>query len=151
MIHLQQTKANSSDFAVLIDQLNLYLHSINGESDAFFKQHNQVDLNMLVIIAYADEKAVGCGAFKVINDQYVEIKRMFILPEYRKKGIASTLLVALEEWAKELGYQKARLETAKSMEDAVFLYRKNHYYEIPNFDQYIGVESSVCFEKNLAK
>lgn len=150
MIHLKRKKADSSDFATLIDHLDLYLHTINGESDAFFKQHNQVDLSMQVIIAYADEKAVGCGAFKAINEQYIEIKRMFILPAYRNQGIASKLLLALEDWAKELKYNKARLETAKSMEDAVFLYRKNHYHQIPNFDQYIGVESSVCFEKDLA-
>jgi GNAT superfamily N-acetyltransferase len=79
----------------------------------------------------------------------MEVKRMYTLPEYRGKGIASIVLAELEKWAAELGYQKTVLETGKRQPEAIALYEKNNYRQIPNYGQYAGVENSVCFEKEL--
>ena len=80
----------------------------------------------------------------------MELKRMFVIGEARKKGIASAVLNELEIWAKELGSFKTILETGKRQIDAVGLYKKNGYSPVPNYGQYEGVENSICFEKKLS-
>ena len=77
----------------------------------------------------------------------MEIKRMFVLPEKRKLGIAQIILSDLEAWTKQLGYLRCVLETGEDMLPAMSLYRSAGYQRIPNYGQYADVESSVCFEK----
>jgi GNAT superfamily N-acetyltransferase len=72
---------------------------------------------------------------------------MYTLPSARGKGIGSSLLQGLENWAAELGYRFCILETGKKQEDAVWLYVKNGYTRIDNFGQYEGVDNSVCYKK----
>ena len=77
------------------------------------------------------------------------MKRMFVLKENRGSGVAQKLLEALEDWAKELGYSKCVLETGIRQVEAVTFYKKSKYKVIPNYGQYIGMENSVCFEKEI--
>ena len=79
----------------------------------------------------------------------MEVKRMYTLPDFRGKGIATIVLQELEKWAKELRMEKCMLETGKRQPEAIALYTKNGYRLIPNYGQYAGVENSVCFEKLL--
>ncbi len=79
----------------------------------------------------------------------MEIKRMFVLPEYRSKGIATAILHELESWIVELNYFNSILETGKKQIDAISLYKKNNYKIVPNYGQYENIEDSICFEKNL--
>jgi GNAT superfamily N-acetyltransferase len=74
---------------------------------------------------------------------------MFVLPSQRNKGVASLVLNALENWAKELHYPKCILETSTKQPDAIALYTKNAYKIIPNYAPYENVAVSVCFEKIL--
>ena len=78
-----------------------------------------------------------------------EVKRMYTSIEGRGKGMATKVLMELEIWAKQLGYEKCILETGKRQPDAIKLYMKNGYQLIPNYGQYSGIENSVCFEKKL--
>jgi len=75
---------------------------------------------------------------------------MFTVSTNRGKNLASNVLHALETWAIEMGYQTCLLETGPKQPEAIRLYEKNGYKLIPNYGQYVGVESSICFEKRLA-
>lgn len=101
------------------------------------------------VIAYENGKPVGCGAIKEFSPNTIEIKRMYILPEHRGRGIAISILNELEVWAGESGYEKCLLETGKKQPEAVELYKKNGYKIIPNYGQYAEVENSVCFQKDI--
>ena len=79
----------------------------------------------------------------------MEVKRMFVSPEGRNKGIGTLILSELESWASELSYTKCILETGKKQPEAIRLYDKNGYTLIPNYGQYAGIANSVCFEKNI--
>ena len=61
------------------------------------------------------------------------------------------VLKELEQWAVELNYTKAIMETGIRMPEAIGLYTKNNYVIIPNYGQYKGMPDSVCFEKVLVK
>ena len=119
---------------------------IDGDEKDFFAFYNQVYIQN-VLICYDNEVAIGCGAFKEYELKVAEIKRMFVLPEQRGKGIATSILNQLEFWAAALGYSSCILETSIRLESAIALYKKMGYEIIPNFGQYIGVESSVCMMK----
>ncbi|MBX7051264.1 MAG: GNAT family N-acetyltransferase [Flavobacteriales bacterium] len=148
-LKIDRTDSSNTDFQQLVVHLDQDLRIRDGEDHAFFAQFNKIDQIKHVLVAYVDDVAVGCGAIKHYGDSIVEIKRMFVLPEYRKQGIASSILFQLEQWAYELGYKKCILETGKKQPEAIALYQNCHYQMIPNFGQYIGVENSVCFEKSL--
>jgi len=92
---------------------------------------------------------LGCGAIKENGKDTMEIKRMYVSPKSRKRGIATAILSELEKWAGELLYTRCILETGKRQPEAIGLYMKNGYRSIPNFGQYAGVDNSVCFEKKL--
>ncbi len=145
---LLKTNSNHSDFQKLTQLFDDYLVEIDGDEKDFFAQYNQIYIDN-VIVCYEDEIAVCCGAFKEYEPTVAEIKRMFVLPEKRSKGIASTVLNALEIWAKENGFQQAILETSNQLTNAISLYQKSGYEVIPNYGQYIDVESSVCMKKIL--
>jgi len=74
---------------------------------------------------------------------------MYVLPEFRGKGISRKILSGLEEWTKELGYKKCILETGINQHEALALYQKSGFIRIPNYGQYADVENSFCFEKVL--
>ena len=144
-----RTNSDNRDFIELVKLLDAELAIADGEDHVFYSQFNKIDKIRYVILAYENEKPVGCGAIKDYGENAMEIKRMFVSPARRNKGIASKILSELEIWASELSYNKCILETGKRQPDAIGLYKKNGYKQIPNYGQYTGVENSVCFEKEI--
>ena len=147
MLHLVKTNANNTDFIQLVQLLDADLAIRDGKDHAFYNQFNKIDAIKYAVVAYINEKPVGCGAIKEYDATTVEVKRMYTLPEYRGKGVALQVLQALEEWAATLHFSKCILETGKKQPEAIALYKRNGYKTIPNYGQYAGVENSVCFEK----
>ena len=149
MIKLIQTNAINNDFVALVKLLDQSLSVTDGDEHEFYDQYNKLDQIEYVIIGYHDKKAVGCGAIKVFNKKSVEVKRMFVIPEYRGMGVASEILLALESWATELSFERCILETGIRQPDAIGCYEKNNYKKIANYGQYQGVNNSICFQKIL--
>ena len=149
MITLKKTSSTDIDFIGLVNELNTYLKIVDGEDHAFYNQYNNIDAIKHVLVAYLDSLPLGCGTFKIFNQESVEIKRMYTKPEYRGKGVATKVLKGLEGWAKELSYKSCVLETGKRQIEAIKFYRKNGYQVIPNFGLYKNVSNSICFEKKL--
>lgn len=144
---LLKTNSDNSDFIKLSALFDEYLVDIDGDERDFFALYNNVHLDN-VIVVYENDIAVACGAFKKYETGTAEIKRMFVCPEQRGKGIAALILKELESWAKEQGFSSFILETSPKLTGAVALYVKTGYYLIPNYGQYIGVENSVCMKKD---
>nr|WP_321248369.1 GNAT family N-acetyltransferase [uncultured Psychroserpens sp.] len=147
MIKIIRTDSKNEDFSNLVKELDAYLKTTDGDEHAFYNQFNNIDVLSNVIIAYDDQKAVGCGAFKAFEDSSVEIKRMYTQPEMRGTGIASEILKALEIWASELNYKACVLETGIRQKEAVSFYKKCNYQIINNYGQYANMENSLCFKK----
>jgi GNAT superfamily N-acetyltransferase len=149
MLQFIRTDSTNKDFVNLVMHLDADLAEKDGKDHSFYSQFNKIDMIKHVIIAYENDQAVGCGAIKEFAPAAMEVKRMYTLPQYRNRGIATGILKELETWAAELSSEKCVLETGKRQADAVELYKKNGYRIISNYGQYIGVENSVCFEKKL--
>jgi GNAT superfamily N-acetyltransferase len=103
----------------------------------------------LFVIARAEERAVGCGALRRRDASTVEVKRMFVEPEMRGRGVARAILDHLESAARSMGADRLVLETGIYQEEAIGLYRGAGFKAVDCFDEYTGVPTSVCFEKPL--
>lgn len=144
---IKRTDSSDKDFQDLVKLLDADLAVRDGEDHDFYHQFNAIDMLKNCVVAFHEDKAVACGAFKPFSEDTVEIKRMYTNPENRGKGLASKILSDLETWAGEEGYAKCVLETGIKQPEAIALYEKCGYRKISNYGQYIGVENSVCFEK----
>lgn len=150
MISTLRTDSENQNFIALVAELDADLGERDGEEHAFYHQFNSIQNLKYAIVLYLDEKPVGCGAIKAFNANTMEVKRMYILPKARGKGLATRILKELEVWAFDLGYKKCILETGKRQPEAIALYTKNGYEIIPNYGQYVGIENSVCFQKHVS-
>ena len=152
-----RTNSENKDFISLVKKLDTYLKITDGDEHDFYNQFNNIDVLKNVVVIYIDTEInstkvktpVGCGAIKKFDSNSMEIKRMYVCLEQRKKGIAQKIINELETWAKELGYKKCVLETGKRQKAAVKFYKKCNYNVIENYGQYKNMENSSCFEKKL--
>lgn len=149
MIKLIRTNSSNIDFIELVKSLDADLEIRDGDEHPFYDQFNKLDTIKNVVVAYDNEKPVGCGAIKEYQTSIAEIKRMFVSQEERGKGIASKIIRELENWASELSFVKCILETGINQPEAIALYKKNSYKIITNYGQYENAKNSVCFEKLL--
>ena len=150
MISFIKTDSTNSHFQLLIKELDKDLAIRDGDEHAFYAQFNKVDTINHVVVAYEGAIPVACGAIKSFSTDTMEIKRMWVEPNYRGQSIASMILKELERWAIELNCNRCILETGNKQLEALSLYPKNGYHIIENFGPYIGVANSVCFEKQLS-
>lgn len=149
MHHLLRTNGTHPHFLSLVKMLDAELSGIDGDEHAFYHQFNSVASIKHAVVLYEQDEPVACGAIKAFDENAMEVKRMYTVPQYRGKGLAGKVLNALEGWARDLGYSHTILETGKRQPDAMALYTKWGYRIIPNYGPYIGIENSVCFEKKL--
>jgi GNAT superfamily N-acetyltransferase len=149
MTVIKRTTSDDPDFQALVVLLDRDLAIRDGDEHDFYHQFNKITMIKHAIVAYMDDIAVGCGAFKEYESGTVEIKRMYTLPEYRGRKIAAEVLTELEHWAAELHYTSCILETGKKQPEAIRLYERSGYTLRPNYGQYAGVENSVCMKKEL--
>lgn len=145
-----RTGAHDPRFRTLVIELDRDLAVRDGDEHAFFDQYNKLDEIKHVVLVLDGHTSVGCGAFKPFDAATVEIKRMYTDPAYRKQGAGSLALRELEGWAFDLGYGRCVLETGIKQPEAIALYTRCGYERIPNYGQYHGVDSSVCFEKRMS-
>lgn len=99
------------------------------------------------VIARNDGVPIGCGGLVQVDEETCEVKRMFVEPYSRGRGVAKLILMELEKHAKENGFKIVQLETGKHQPEAIIMYEHNGYKRIPCFRQYEGNPHSHCYEK----
>lgn len=144
-----RTTSENPDFREMVSALDEDLYLRNGDTQKQYEQYNQIDKIKHAIVIYLEGKPAGCGCFKRFDEQTVEMKRMFVLPEMRGKQLAAKMLHELENWAVEEGFSNAVLETGVRQVEAQRLYAVGGYSRTENYGQYIGMEDSICYRKEL--
>jgi GNAT superfamily N-acetyltransferase len=96
--------------------------------------HELVPPHGALLVARLKGAPVGCGALKFHPDEPAELKRMWVASEARGLGLGRRLLRALEDYASGAGASAVRLETNRSLEEAIHLYRTSGYQEVPAFN-----------------
>ena len=123
------------DFELELDQLN--------------QQYN-IPTGALILVSTDEQQAIGCCGVRRLEEQVCELKRMYLDPRFRKKGLASQLLQQSIQISIELGYHKMRLDTLASMERAIQLYTKHGFYEIEPY-RFNPLEGARYFEIDFTK
>jgi putative acetyltransferase len=101
------------------------------------------------VIARADGLAVGCGAFRMLDEVTAEVKRMYVDPAVRGRGVGRRILDHLESAAHALGARRLVLETGTLQTEAISLYRRAGFKPIDCFGEYATSPTSLCFEKEI--
>jgi GNAT superfamily N-acetyltransferase len=86
------------------------------------------------LVGYAEGRPVCCGGVKRLPDGACELKRMYVVPDARRRGIARALLHTLEQAARDLGFTIARMDTGPRQQHALALYEAEGYAPIGNFN-----------------
>lgn len=103
----------------------------------------------IFVLAFAGDDAVGCGAIRMLEAGDAEIKRMYVAPAGRRRGVARAVLTVLEAEARRLGAARMILETGNKQVEALALYRGEGFEEIPRYEPYVDAQHSVCMAKRL--
>ena len=101
------------------------------------------------MVARLGGQPIGCGALRRIDETTAEVKRMYVAPDGRRRGIARRILHALEELAAGFNYRTIRLQTGLEQPEAISLYESSGYHRIAAYGHHIGDPRSVCFEKSI--
>ena len=125
---------------------DLCFQNFTNELETIDKQYNQPKGALL--IAYKNNIAVGCVGIRAFDKGLAELKRMYVQPAYRKFKIGRKLLELAIEIAKELKYEKIKLDTLPTMTQAQNLYRSFGFYEIQSY-RYNPVQGTTYMEKKL--
>lgn len=151
MLSIDRCEGSHPDFCALIAALDEELGARYGAQMEFFGQYNHSARIKTALVARVNGEPVGCGCFKPVSQGAVELKRVFVTPDVRGRGVARALLRELEAWARELGFRAAVLETGILQPEAIRLYEAAGYERIPNYAPYEDVAESRCYQKALTQ
>ena len=101
------------------------------------------------LVARDDGRAVGCGAIRLIDPRTAEVKRMYVEPDQRGKGVGRAVLARLDAAARQMGAKRLVLETGIRSPEALALYRGAGFKQIACWGEYATSPTSVCMEKIL--
>lgn len=104
---------------------------------------------IFLVLRDDDGRAVACGGIVRFDQERGELKRMYVVPELRGRGLGRRLLVELEQAAEQLGYRGVVLETGDLQPEALGLYETSGYQRIPCYPPYNSRALSLCFEKSF--
>jgi GNAT superfamily N-acetyltransferase len=115
---------------------------------------SSADVAVVVIARDDDGTALGCGALRALGADVAEVKRMYVDPSARGRGVAKAVLAGLEDAAHDRGWTTLRLETGPRQPEAIGLYSRAGYRPIEAFGNYVGApdaEGSLYFERSLTR
>ncbi len=107
------------------------------------------DVLVFLVARDDDGTPLGCGGLRRLDDATAEIKRMYVPPQGRGRGVGASILQALEEQARAHGITALKLETGPQQPDAIRLYARHGYVRIPCWGAYAGEPDSLCMERSL--
>ena len=103
----------------------------------------------MVILLIDSNTNVACASYRVMSDDSVEFKRVYVKPQYRRRGIASELLKELEKNAKQEGYKHSFIITGKNNLPAIGLYEKLNYHKIANIEGFEDDNTVISMRKDF--
>jgi putative acetyltransferase len=154
-LHIKAENPYDPVCLTLIEELVAELFRLYGEGDdpeaEGFDDFSPVDVSVprsVFAVAWLDSEPVGCGALRPIDDETVELKRMYVKASARGQGISREILRTLETYAQEFAYYKIRLGTGDRQPEAIRLYETSGYDQVICEEPYLD-DHSICFEKIL--
>ncbi len=148
-MEIRQVSALSEDFRALAAALDAYYFTLVGDIQLKYAEPNRPENMNALLVTYDGNMPVACGAWKAVDAESAEIKRIYVRPEYRRRGVATALIRALEENAAATGCRKLILETAVDTTGSHQLYLSLGYKQRAYYGSPAGAENCLCFHKEI--
>jgi putative acetyltransferase len=152
MVDIKREELTSDTALALITALNAELRARYPEDGVNYFRLDPDEVRPglgAFLVAWSAELAIGCGAVRLIDPHTAEIKRMYVRPEMRGRGVARHVLDALEREAKTLGATRLLLETGTRQPEAIALYTKAGFSPTGPFGEYRPSPLNTFMEKSL--
>lgn len=152
-IEIVEVAPDSPDAVDLIGQLDEHLmaHPYPAQSRHAFSVEKLLREKVVFFITRYEEQLAGCGGIKMFGTDYGEVKRMFVRPEFRGKGLGKAMLLHLADYARANGAGLLRLETGIYEVEAIGLYERFGFARRTPFGEYFEDPLSVYFEKSIGE
>jgi GNAT superfamily N-acetyltransferase len=149
-ITIRPERPDTAVARMLIDELESILDPLYpAESRHGLSVERLLEEQVAFFVARNGDMPVGCGGLKFFGNEYAELKRMYVRPDYQGLGWGKRILMHLEGFALSHEFGILRLETGIHQQNAIGLYRRMGYREIPPFGDYQKDPLSLFFEKSI--
>lgn len=149
-LQLHETAYDDPVAAALIDEVQQeYVARYGGPDETPLVRDEFAPPAGVFLLARIDDELIGCAGLRRHDDGTVELKRMYIRRDHRRRGHGRAMLHAVEHRARALGYRRLILETGTPQPEALALYVAQDYQQINNFGHYRSSSMSRCFAKDL--
>jgi len=118
----------------LIDLLNVQYPGRVARPGSVTTPDEMVPPDGVFLVGYEDGRPIAIGGVRRIDAATAEIKRMYVVPQARSRGAGRALLEALEDAARELGFERVRLDAGPGQQHSRVLFADTGYVEIPQYN-----------------
>jgi GNAT superfamily N-acetyltransferase len=149
-IRLRRTNYQHPDVQLLVAEVQQeYVRRYGSEDSSPIDEAEFDPPNGMFVIATVDGRPAAMGGWRAVDSARAEIRRMYVSPHYRNRGLARAVLSELETTARAAGAHQMILETGLPQPEALALYRSSGYQDVPPFGHYAGSPLSVPLGKQL--
>ena len=147
---ISRERPDTPDALGLITELEDHLQSrYPPENRHGFSVDRLIAEGVEFFVIRVDGRPAGCAGIMMVGDEYAEIKRMYVRPQFRGLGYAKLLLDHLADFARSRNITLLRLETGVHQREAIGLYERMGFRRIPAFGPYKDDQVSLCYEKRI--
>ena len=148
---ITEVAPDSPEAVELIRELDAHLwtHPYPPQSRHAFSVDKLLHERVVFFVTRYDGQLAGCGGIKMFGADYGEVKRMFVRPRFRGKGLGKAMLQRLAEYARSKDANLLRLETGIYEVEAIGLYEGWGFQRRAPFGEYVEDPLSVYFEKSV--
>src|SRR5262245_15039009 len=144
-------RPDSDDARALVAELEAQLAALYPtESRHGYSVDKLLREGVAFFVVRHDGVPAGCGGVQLVGSEYGELKRMYVRPAFRGKGLGRLLLSHLTAYAREQGVELLRLETGIHQHEAIGLYERMGFREVPPFGSYRVDPLSRFYEKAIS-
>jgi GNAT superfamily N-acetyltransferase len=141
---------DSAAARALVEELEEHLASLYpAVSRHGYSVEKLIAQGVAFFVTRADGEPAGCGGVQLFGHEYGELKRMYVRPAFRGAGLGKLMLEHLTEYTRTHGIRVLRLETGIHQAEAIALYERAGFRQIPPFAGYTNDPLSRCYEKRL--
>jgi putative acetyltransferase len=149
-ISIAAERPDTADASGLIAELEAGLRALYPpESCHGLSAEQLIEAKAAFFVLRCDGKPAGCGGVQFFGGEYGEVKRVYVRPEYRGRGLSKRIMDQLEACARERGVPLLRLETGVHQQEAIGLYERLGYCQIGPFGEYGPDPTSLFYEKRI--
>jgi putative acetyltransferase len=150
-VQIAQERPDHPEAAALVEELEEHLAAFYpAESRHGLSVERLIAEQVAFFVVRVDGAPAACGGVKLVGREYGELKRMYVRPAFRGRGLARLLIDRLAEHARAAGSGLLRLETGVHQRAAIALYEGVGFRRIPPFGPYREDPLSMCFEMPIA-